>query len=45
MRVLISDKFSEKGLEILRQAKGLEVDYSPGLKPDELKKPLPMRMV
>jgi len=38
MRVLISDKFSEKGLEILRQAQGLEVDYSPGLKPDELKK-------
>ena len=31
MRVLVSDTLSEQGLAILRQARGLEVDYKPGL--------------
>ena len=35
-RVLVSDKLSDGGLEILRAAKDIEVDYKPGLKEDEL---------
>jgi len=31
MRVLVSDNLSEHGLEVLRQAEGIEVDYQPGL--------------
>jgi len=38
MRVLISDKFSEKGLEILRRFDDIQVDYQPGVKGDELLK-------
>jgi len=30
-RVFVSDKTSEKGLEILREAEGIELDYRPGL--------------
>jgi D-3-phosphoglycerate dehydrogenase len=30
-RVLVSDTLSEQGLAVLRQGKGLEVDYRPGL--------------
>jgi D-3-phosphoglycerate dehydrogenase len=36
MRVLVSDKFSDKGLEILRATPGLEVDYRTGLPLDQL---------
>lgn len=36
MKVLVSDKISEKGVEILKKA-GLEVDVKTGMKPDELK--------
>jgi D-3-phosphoglycerate dehydrogenase len=36
MRVFVSDKFSGKGLQILKQAPGLEVDYRPGLTGDQL---------
>ncbi|MGC9325684.1 MAG: phosphoglycerate dehydrogenase [Desulfomonilia bacterium] len=36
MKVLVSDKLSEKGVEILRNG-GLDVDVNTGLKPDELK--------
>ncbi|HDP26433.1 MAG TPA: phosphoglycerate dehydrogenase [Deltaproteobacteria bacterium] len=36
MKVLVSDKLSEKGVEILKQA-GFDVDVKTGLKPDELK--------
>ena len=35
-KVLVSDKLSDGGLEILRAAKGIEVDYKPGLNEDEL---------
>jgi len=34
MRVLISDKLSESGLAIFKKAKGIEVDYQPGLGKD-----------
>ncbi len=39
MRVLISDTLSEAGLEILKKAKGVEVDYQPTIhkEPDKLK--------
>lgn len=35
-RVLVSDKLSDKGLEVLRAAPGFEVDYRPGLSEAEL---------
>jgi len=35
-KVLVSDKLSAQGLEILEQAAGIEVDYRPGLAPDAL---------
>ncbi|MBI5287036.1 MAG: phosphoglycerate dehydrogenase [Deltaproteobacteria bacterium] len=38
MKVLISDSLSEKGIEILKSAPGLEVDVNTRLKPDELKR-------
>jgi D-3-phosphoglycerate dehydrogenase / 2-oxoglutarate reductase len=34
-RVLISDKLDKKGVALLRQADGIEVDDKPGLKPEE----------
>jgi D-3-phosphoglycerate dehydrogenase len=37
MKILVSDKLSERGLEILRKADSLEVDVKVGLKPEELK--------
>jgi D-3-phosphoglycerate dehydrogenase len=37
LKVLVSDKLSDAGLEILRGFPGLEVDYKPGLKEDELR--------
>ncbi len=40
-RVLVSDPLSEQGLAILRQGKGLEVDYRPGLKEAELAAAIP----
>ena len=38
MKVLVSDPLSQKGLEVLEQAKGLEYDLKTGLTPEELKK-------
>ena len=38
MKVLISDKISEKGLELLKSSKDLEVVYTPGISPEELAK-------
>ena len=37
MKVLISDKIAADAVQNLTAAEGIEVDYSPGLKPDELK--------
>ena len=37
MKILVSDKLSEKGVEILKNG-GFEVDVKTGLKPEELKK-------
>jgi len=36
-KILVSDKLSDAGLKILKDAPGLEVDTKSGLKPDELK--------
>ena len=36
MKILVSDSLSQEGLEILNSAKGLTVDYKPGLSEDEL---------
>jgi len=36
-KVLVSDKLSERGLEILREAEGISVDVKTGLTPDELR--------
>ncbi|MGA1874827.1 MAG: phosphoglycerate dehydrogenase [bacterium] len=36
MKVLISDKLSEKGIEIFQKEEGIEVDVKVGLSPDEL---------
>jgi D-3-phosphoglycerate dehydrogenase len=38
MKVLVSDKLAQEGLDILGAAEGLEVINSPGLSPDDLKK-------
>lgn len=35
-KILVSDKLSEHGLKVLRDASGIEVDFRPGLPPDEL---------
>ena len=35
-KVLVSDKLSDSGLNVLRSAKGIEVDYRPGLSEQEL---------
>jgi D-3-phosphoglycerate dehydrogenase len=40
-RVLVSDKLSEEGLRILREAPGLEVDHRPGIDAAELRRILP----
>lgn len=37
MKVLVSDNLSELGVQILREAAGIEVDVKVGLSPDELK--------
>lgn len=37
MKVLVSDKLSEAGVEILKRAPGLSVDVKTGLAPEELK--------
>ncbi|MBF0235594.1 MAG: phosphoglycerate dehydrogenase [Desulfamplus sp.] len=37
MKVLVSDKMGEAGLEIFRNAEGIELDVKTGLKPEELK--------
>jgi len=38
MKVLVSDSLSERGIEIMRNAPGLEVDVNTKLRPDELKR-------
>ena len=35
-KVLVSDKLSDSGLNVLRAAQGIECDYRPGLSEDEL---------
>ncbi len=40
-RVLVSDKLSEDGLKVLREAPGFEVDYRPGLSEQELAEAVP----
>ena len=35
-KVLVSDSLAPQGLELLEQARGLEVDYAPGLAPADL---------
>jgi D-3-phosphoglycerate dehydrogenase len=37
MKVLVSDSFSSQGLEIFKQATGLEIEYKTGMAPEELK--------
>jgi D-3-phosphoglycerate dehydrogenase len=37
MKVLVSDSLSEKGVTILEEAHGIEVDVNTGLTPEELK--------
>jgi D-3-phosphoglycerate dehydrogenase len=39
-KVLVSDSLSKEGLELLKQAQGIEVEYKPGLSEDELAKAL-----
>jgi D-3-phosphoglycerate dehydrogenase len=39
-KVLVSDSLSKEGLELLKQAKGIEVEYKPGLNEEELAKAL-----
>jgi D-3-phosphoglycerate dehydrogenase len=39
-RVLVTDSLSAQGLDLLRSNPQIEVVYSPGMKPDELKKAL-----
>jgi D-3-phosphoglycerate dehydrogenase len=36
VRVLVSDKLSEAGLSVLREAPGVELEYKPGMSEDEL---------
>ena len=36
MKILVSDKYSEKGIAVFQASDGIEVDYRPGLSPDEL---------
>ena len=36
IHVLVSDKLSEAGLQVLRDAQGVELEYRPGLSEDEL---------
>lgn len=37
MKVLVSDKLADDGLNVFREAEGIEVDVKTGLAPDELK--------
>lgn len=38
MKILVSDKIAQEGLDILKQGKGLQIDVQTGLSPEELKK-------
>jgi D-3-phosphoglycerate dehydrogenase len=40
IKVLVSDSLSKEGLELLKKAQGIEVDYKPGLNEEELAKAL-----
>jgi D-3-phosphoglycerate dehydrogenase len=37
MRILVSDSVAATGLDLLRKASGLQIDYRPDLSADELK--------
>lgn len=37
MKILVSDKLAPEGLEILKKAPGVSVEYKTGMKPEELK--------
>jgi len=36
MKVLVTDRFSEEGLQVFKENKGITLSYLPGLEPDEL---------
>jgi D-3-phosphoglycerate dehydrogenase len=36
MKILVSDKFPTEGLQVLEEAEGIELDYQPGLTPEQL---------
>ena len=38
MKVLVSDNLSEVGIQMFREAQGIEVDVKTGLPPEELKR-------
>jgi D-3-phosphoglycerate dehydrogenase len=38
MKVLVSDNLGEIGIQMFREAEGIEVDVKTGLSPDELKR-------
>lgn len=40
-RILVSDRLSDKGIDILRSADGIEADVSTGMSPEELLKIIP----
>ena len=40
-KVLVSDKLSKEGLDVLEQAEGISYDYKPGLKEDQLCEAIP----
>jgi len=37
LRVLVSDSLAEEGLDVFRNAKGIEVDVETSLSPEELR--------
>ena len=41
MKILISDNLAKVGVELLQQRGKFEVDFRPGLKPEELKAAIP----
>ncbi|MEI4902540.1 hypothetical protein Q8G48_28795, partial [Klebsiella pneumoniae] len=40
-KVLVSDKLSQEGLDVLEQAEGIAYDYKPGPKEDQLCEAIP----
>ncbi len=39
-KVLVSDSLSKEGIEFLKQARGIELEYKPGLNEEDLAKAL-----